>query len=111
MKRLARIALASASLWCTAFPARAQVPIGTFLVFVTVDAVRTEAGARIWVTGILEGTSTPVEQFMTVTASQVTSCEKMALLAMSRPGQVKFEMGYWPRTPSNGACQLTKVAP
>jgi hypothetical protein len=87
-------------------PARAAEP---FISFESIDAV--ESGARIVITGIVTGESTP----RTVALVQIyderceASCEKLALLALSKPGVYRFEAFH--ESFGFGTCKLVRRTP
>lgn len=117
MKRLATLLLALA-----AAPAAGQASAVPY-VFVTVDSVSVQ-GNDIVVTGILEGESAPVERFKSVAVagagsdlssavSAAQNCQRLALMAMAKPGQYRFEMVDVP-APLYGyetRCKLSRVVP
>lgn len=117
----AGLLLASAGLASTA---SAQTASGTAYVFTTVDEVAAQ-GNYVYVTGILQGDSTPSTkwiQFYSSTSSGpgystamdgsvlASSCERKALLAMSKPGQylLKIQGNSSSAVP---VCALIKVNP
>lgn len=95
MKRLVPLLLALA-----AAPAAGQTTTVPY-VFVTVDSVSVQ-GNEIAVTGMLEGESVPAERYKSVnpgygadvaaTVAAVQNCQRLALMAMAKPGQYRFEM-------------------
>ena len=99
------------------FGARAQVA-ATPYVFVTVDAVENENGQRLRIKGIQQGQSTATEVYVDLyvsgdaaaSAARVQSCERLALLAMNKPGQYLYQVG---ATSSYGyrGCRLTRLNP
>lgn len=83
--------------------------------FVTVDAV-SAGGYRLYVTGIREGEATPVTAELTFSSSaaaaydMLASCQRMATLAMERPGLYKLQL--WRGTSySSPYCRLVRVTP
>lgn len=90
--------------------------------FTAVDAVEVQysgggAGFILVVTGFLGGGSAPTTHsfpFMNtdIGLRQAEKCERMAQIAMSKPGKFQFGIGA-PQTPSVGStvCKLTSVAP
>ena len=101
------------ALWCGS--ARAQVA-PTEVVFTTVDAVESN-GSVLTVTGIVRGDSAPSAQPFYFTyapagelVASVASCERKALLAMSKPGQ--YLLTIWRPGPYDLLpCKLTRVGP
>jgi hypothetical protein len=110
MKRIALPALLAAVL--AAGPTRGQTTTTPF-VFVTVDAVALQSN-RLVITGILEGEAVPVERWiqsnLTDSVGWMQACEKLALLAMTRPGQYRLEIGNPPPSLST-TCKLSKASP
>jgi hypothetical protein len=112
MKRcLVLLALAGA-LAAPARPARAQLV--TSFAFTTVDSVAIQNG-RFIVKGVVQGDAAASEHFFNFGSSLVVNsdgtidaCNRMALMAMSKPGQYLFEM-----TASSGfnvpLCRLTRL--
>jgi hypothetical protein len=94
--------------------ASAQSSAEEVYVFETVDSYDLESNVWLKVTGILKGEAAP--RTIAVTASysgayeqHVRACERLALMAMSKPGQYYFELrraSYSP-LPLNG-CKLTR---
>jgi outer membrane lipoprotein-sorting protein len=116
MKRLL-LACAAAAALVAAASVYAQTVVPRH-VFVAVDAFEIRA-TTVKVTGVLDGES--AAKTITVsfyvgsssgTVDQVTACERLALLAMTRPGQFRFEIegsaggGY-----TVAACKLARVMP
>jgi hypothetical protein len=114
MKRIVMalaVALAAPSL-----PLEAQAQNVTWdYTLVTVDAVA--AGSlRLYVTGIPEGGSTPVTAELTYSSyaaaayDMVASCQRMATLAMERPGLYKLQLS---RGSNSGYpyCRVARVTP
>ncbi len=68
---------------------------------------------RLYVSGIKQGEAAPSQEWMNFTATSVEpgaleSCNRMALLAMTRPGQFLFTID---RSGTAHACKLTRVNP
>lgn len=89
--------------------ARAQT---TWFAFTTVDAVNMETN-RMSVTGVLEGAaaaSTATFYFTSGAPDLLQNCQKLALLAMTKPGQylLKINPGVSYGYPQ---CTLARVAP
>lgn len=91
---LVALALSFAPSVSLAIPAPAPGPA----VYDTVDAVQV-SGSRIAITGIIAGQSTPSELFYTVnndfssgTPEAANRCDRLALLAMAKPGKYQFAM-------------------
>ena len=78
-------------------------------VFVTVDAVTMQNGA-LTVTGIKEGESSPSQEYVSFSSSSTSgaldSCNRMAVLAMTRPGQFLYTID---RSTSSYKCKLTRL--
>ncbi|RKH39731.1 hypothetical protein [Corallococcus sicarius] len=72
--------------------AEAEAPLnGVPYVFVTVDAYRVRSSGLMEVTGILQGETTPrVIGFYDTNAAE--RCDRLALLAQSRPGRYLLEL-------------------
>lgn len=112
MKRLLLAGAAAVAL-VSAAPAPAQTG-PTRYVFVAVDAVEIQS-TTVRVTGILDGESavqtvTATFSLGSSTVDQVAACERLALLAMTRPGQFRFEIQAG-ATYSAGVCKLARVTP
>jgi hypothetical protein len=116
-----RLAFAAALLGALAAPAAAQtvpaMPANT-VTFVAVDALRVEDN-KLYVTGVVTGEAAASERGFTfyTTTGQTSyslreSCERLALVAMAKPGQYTFEIaGYSATNGSNAKCKLTRVSP
>ncbi len=92
-----------------AVAAAAAAQTTTTLVFTTVDAVKMEYANRMFVTGVLEGATEPVtRQIYSSTPEHLQNCEKLALLAIAKPGQYLLQIDY---AYSTNACTLRRVAP
>jgi len=82
----------------------------TIDVFDTVDSVDLNGTIRLFVTGILSGQTAPTTQELYVTNSTlVQQCERLALMAMSKPGKYQFHV-----VRNSGAvsrCKLSLRAP
>jgi hypothetical protein len=113
MKRLL-LAGAAAAILASAAAARAQTA-GTRYVFVAVDAAEVESN-KFKVTGVLEGepsARTITVSFFTSSSSYPAdraACQQQALLAMTRPGQFRFEVQSNTAYAST-ACKLALVTP
>jgi hypothetical protein len=115
MKRLLLAGAAAAAL-VSAAPADAQSGV-TRYVFVAVDAVEVRY-SQFAVTGVLDGESAPQTVTVSFASStngstsgdQVAACEELALLAMTRPGQFRFEIQTFTGSSYN-ACKLARVTP
>ncbi|GMT98414.1 hypothetical protein KH5H1_25330 [Corallococcus caeni] len=102
---LATLSLAPAS----ALAAPEESVPGVNYVFTTVDAYTTGYGHFV-ITGVLQGESTPRTisfDAPAYDASEATRCDRLALLAMTRPGRFQFSWfkeygGYYP------TCTLTR---
>lgn len=112
MKRLLFAGAAAAAL-LSAAPVLAQTT-PTRYVFVAVDALEIQ-GSTVKVTGVLDGESAA----RTITSSlylgassmdQMAACERLALLAMTRPGQFRFEI-QGDTAYQSPACKLARVTP
>jgi hypothetical protein len=85
----------------------AHAAAGTTYTFATVDSIKAYE-KNLYVTGILDGNSTPSTITATLTDSTAAErCDRLALIAMSKPGKYAFAMtnewgGYW-------SCSLTAV--
>jgi hypothetical protein len=81
-------------------------------VYDTVDAVET-AGNRIIVTGIISGQSTVSETIyviqdfpMSSTSASAARCDRLALLAIAKPGKYQFAITRSAATGDNFGCKL-----
>ncbi len=122
---MARVLAAAAlvlSLVASAPVARAQTaPAAT--VFTTVDSFAYDAqDCYIRITGIVQGDAAASEKTisrycgssMTGTDElllRVQACERMALVAMAKPGQYLFQIAQGPTYGSWFGCKLTRVNP
>lgn len=82
--------------------------------FVTVDSVSVYYN-RIYVTGVPEGGSVPVERyaFFPISTSGTDTpagCQRLALMAMAKPGQYVLRLTYVSSTAGH-ECRLTRVTP
>jgi hypothetical protein len=111
LKRTVLAAALAVLLLGAARDATAQTTV-TVYVFTTVDAVKSSVD-RLYITGILEGTSTPATRAIQVAYSQYYShlenCERLAMLAMTKPGQYVLEI----TRPSSSydTCELRRATP
>jgi hypothetical protein len=110
MKRFAVGAVAAAALLLCASPAARAQTLSSY-VFTAVDAVRLEYG-WIYVSGMVQGETTPREipfPFSHTYAQERASCERLILLAVSKPGQYLLTL-----TRGSGSdftyCKLARVA-
>ena len=96
--------------------ASAQSSVETF-VFETVDSYELLQGSnQLSITGILQGEAVartiaipPASNNTTTYESRVRACERMALMAMSKPGQYYFELRHSNlSTPHVTGCKLTR---
>jgi hypothetical protein len=116
MKRAFLAAVLSAA----AFAAVAQTStVQTTYVFTAVDSVKMDY-QYVWVTGVQEGATTTSLAAVNCNLSSASSfdctthlqnCQRLALLAMTKPGQWLFviERGY--PGASFASCELRRVAP
>lgn len=109
MRHSMRLAFLSLALVAGA-AARAQSSAVTH-VLTTVDGVEWGGSSELVITGIQRGeqaaTSITVRLYGT---EAIASCERKALLAMSKPGQYLLTL-YSPYAGAYTSCGLTKVAP
>ncbi|WP_242339853.1 MULTISPECIES: hypothetical protein [unclassified Anaeromyxobacter] len=107
-----RLLLAGAAALLSAMPALAQTAPVRY-VFVAVDAVEIRS-TTIKVTGVVDGESAPQTVTMTLSSSSgvdsVAACERLALLAMTRPGQFLFEI-QGSTTYNLNVCKLARATP
>jgi hypothetical protein len=112
-------AVAAVAALAFATPAGGQIVpvVTTGVTFATVDSVYAYA-STLRITGIIQGESSPAEREVTFysgdTAAAVTqaaSCQRLALLAMERPGAYLFKL--WKEYSGSGyySCRLTRVNP
>jgi hypothetical protein len=116
-----RLAFGLAALILAALPwgSRAQTT-ATVYTFVTVDSVEVVT-SRLTITGIEQGASAPSTQYVYFSSPSSTSdlgsadlqaCHRMALLAMSKPGQYLLTLRpYYSSTYYYASCKLTRVNP
>ncbi|WP_242345096.1 hypothetical protein [Anaeromyxobacter terrae] len=112
-----RLLLAGALAAALVFAVAAQAQTApTRYVFVAVDAVE-HKGNLFTVTGVLDGESdarTIAVSFNTSVSAyyrdDVATCQRLALLAMTRPGQFRFELVPG-STYSYPACKLARATP
>ena len=112
MKRLLLAGAAAAALFSAAPVAYAQTA-PTRYVFAAVDAIEIQY-TTVRVTGVVDGESaarTVTANFFSGTTSvdQVAACERLALLAMTRPGQFRFEI--LQASSSTVVCKLARGTP
>ncbi len=106
--RSIRLAMAAA---LVAACAAADAQTANAVTFTAVDGVRVRY-LTLYVTGVVQGEATAREvtfDYSTTTVVQLQSCERIALVAMSRPGQYLLTMRQW-----GGAyaeCGVSRVAP
>lgn len=85
----------------------------TKLVYTTVDAVKMDYQA-ILITGVQEGATTATTASVycssTSCSDQLEKCQKLALLAMTKPGQYVFEIEKY-SSQTFDRCTLRRVAP
>lgn len=114
MQRIALAATLAFAISTIGAVAMAQATVTTF-VFATVDSVDLD-GNQFQVTGILQGEAAPTTRTFLIPipgdgsgVSRTQSCERKALLVMSKPGQYLLEIRQ-PVYYSLG-CRLTRVTP
>jgi hypothetical protein len=113
MKRLFLAAAALvAALSGVARAQTAPMPAYSGKVFATVDAVSIESSNRVVVTGIVQGETAPTTWYVSKdsdTFGFAENCQRVALLAMAKPGQYLLEI----KQPSYNTpvCKLTRVVP
>jgi len=113
------ICLAIASLTFAGPRPAAAAAIGT--VFDTVDAVEINndfANATVVVTGLRPGGSVPITVIFTFGNSESATnidtaarCERLAVIAMSKPGKFQFAIGSNTGGSSGGGCKLILRTP
>lgn len=112
MKRLL-LACAAAAALVAAASVYAQTT-ATRHVFVAVDALEVKSN-QFTVTGVVDGESAPRTVSLYLSSSSTTSrddlaaCQRLALLAMTKPGQYRFEM--LQSSSYLVACKLARVTP
>jgi hypothetical protein len=114
MKRLLLAGAAAVSLVGATAQAQTAVPRH---VFVAVDALEMKANV-FTVTGVIDGESEPRTVTFTFSSSStsserddVSACQRLALLAMTRPGQFRFEVAGGTTYYQYPACKLARVTP
>jgi len=94
--------------------ASAQSSAEEVLVFETVDSYDLESNVWLKITGILQGEATPRTLSISANYSgayeqHVRGCERLVLMAMSKPGQYYFELRRSTYTPVQlNGCKLTR---
>ena len=90
-------------------PAAAETITRTFE---TVEAVETHDGLWVTVTGILVGQTTPTTHSFVFHpyVDQAGRCERLAVIAMSKPGKYRFSIG-WEPSSGGGGCKLSLRTP
>ncbi|MCP3104379.1 hypothetical protein LZ198_36500 [Myxococcus sp. K15C18031901] len=86
--------------------------------FVTVDSFLVRDATNVELTGILEGESTPRTirfyyasgNSSTDSSQHMSRCDRMALLAMNKPGLYLLELVQLDYTPNQTTCRLTRRA-
>ncbi|WP_041448489.1 hypothetical protein [Anaeromyxobacter sp. Fw109-5] len=111
-----RLLLACAAAALVAATAQAQTALPRH-VFVAVDALEIRANL-FTVTGVLDGESEARAVTFTFSSSSTSSerddvaaCQRLALLAMTRPGQFRFEVAGGTTYYQYPACKLARVTP
>jgi hypothetical protein len=121
MTRIGLVAAIAAALggWVSAAGAATPIPFcyaSAPCVFTTVDGIRTTGGG-LYVTGILEGEATATEHYISLSTSSssgidpLASCQRLAMLAMAKPGQFVLRLATPVDAYSTATCQLTRVTP
>lgn len=88
--RLLKLFIALPVAIATTLPAASAVADVTYE---TVDAVMPQSTSRLTITGIKTGQSAPTTQEYILTTLDISGrCERMAVLAMSRPGKYRLTM-------------------
>ena len=88
---------------------------GTPIIYDTVDALQLRANNTIRVTGIISGQGAPSTTDYNLITSSAASvdyaarCDRLALLAMSKPGKFQFVITFIPNI--GFSCQLIVRAP
>ena len=116
MNRLAIFVLLAA----LAAPAFAQstipvgIGVGQTVVFTTVDAVQLVSN-RFYVTGVVEGEAAASTRYVTFNANDPElnrgACERLAVLALERPGRYRLEVAYYPPNYQGSTCKLVRANP
>ena len=114
MFRLVAMCCAIAAFTLGGLPS-AMAAFGDTTTYDTIDAVEV-LGAQIRVTGIIAGQAAPSTALYTIINSGSTDvaasrCDRLALLAMSRPGKFQFAMVEELTTPIRFGCKLIVRAP
>lgn len=119
MTRLLRAAIVAGAALTVGGVADAGAPAGakpvgpTPTVFVAIDAVTVYA-YTLYVNGVVEGESAPSEWGVsfssTSSTANVEACQRMALLAMAKPGAYKLELSHQIYA-GNGVCRLVRAQP
>jgi hypothetical protein len=119
MTRLLRAAIVAVAVFSAGSVARAGAPVGakpvgtTPTVFVAIDAV-TVYGYTLYVSGVVEGEAAPSEWAASFSSSSSTAnveaCQRMALLAMAKPGAYKLELSHQ-ISAGSGVCRLVRAQP
>ena len=117
--RLLRAASVAGAVLIAGGVARAGVPVGakpvgtTPTVFVAIDAVTVYASS-LYVNGVVEGEAAPSEWRADFSSSSSTAnaeaCQRMALLAMAKPGAYRLELSHQVYAGS-GVCRLVRAQP
>jgi hypothetical protein len=109
--------LASALLLLPAAPASAAPPAQGPAVYDTIDAVEVWAD-HIVITGIISGQSSPSELSYTILDGSSTStpggaarCDRLAMLAVAKPGKYQFATVLVPGFGSRFGCKLIVRTP
>jgi hypothetical protein len=108
-------ALAAAVL---AAPGAAEAQTATGYTFTAVDAVRLDA-TKLYVTGVVEGEAAAREVLFNFSGassyeymlSALESCQRYALVAMSKPGQYLLRMQQSSSWASYASCTLARAVP
>ncbi len=109
MKRIVCILGAVSAL---AVAASASAQAAPTFVFTTIDAVRRQGNATLFLAGVQEGASTASEVQLygpTSSTNGLDSCERYALLSMEKPGRYRLEI--WRHAGPYDECRLSRVNP
>jgi hypothetical protein len=109
-----RLVLAAAAL-CVALSAAAQTVTWTRMTFAAVDAVRIDSTGYLFVSGVVAGETASAEYRFSrssYTAIDYAECRRLALLAMSKPGQYLLSFDtYGTATIYIRDCKLERAQP
>ena len=106
MKHFIHLLIAACLVALAAAPGAASADIGPRTVlFETVDSFETIGGSQATIVGIVQGETAPRSFLVLMGNAAITRCDRLALLAMNRPGRFIFSFD---NTSDASTCRLTR---